>query len=105
MNEPTPSSPTEKVKKPVTFLRCLTGAAISSSLAIALYFLTTSIAQTFAQKPLPTSSAIAQNLSVAVRTLVVGAATLATGLFAVATIGLIALGIQILWQQKKQTNP
>ncbi|MBE9114798.1 DUF3082 domain-containing protein [Lusitaniella coriacea LEGE 07157] len=105
MNDPTPPSAAEKVKKSVTFGQCLTGAAISSSLAIALYFLTTSIAQTFAQKPLPTGSAIAQNLSVAVRTLVVGAATLATGLFAVATVGLIALGIQTLWQQRKQTTP
>jgi len=78
------------------------GSGISGAFAIALYLLTTSIAQTFAAKPIPSSNMFAIKISLAVRTLVVGAATLATAIFAVATVGLIALGIQTLLRQGQQ---
>jgi hypothetical protein len=44
------------------------------------------------------------NIAVAVRTLVLGMSTLATAIFAIATLGLIALGIQLLLQGTKATD-
>mgnify|MGYP005842976475 CR=1 FL=1 len=82
--------------KTATPLRCFTGALISAALAFGLYLLTTSIAQTFAAKPLYTDNMTAIKISIAVRTLVVGLTTLASGVFAISTLGLFGLGIQ-LW--------
>lgn len=89
-----------------TFFNCISGAAISGTIATALYFLTSSIAQTFASKPLASSNQTALNISVAVRTLVVGLSTLATSIFGVIAIGLIVVSIFALIQQfKKPTTP
>lgn len=88
----TPATPSRQS----TPLRCFTGALISGSLAIALYSLTSSIARSFASKPLPTGNVTTTNIAVAVRTLVVGMSTLATAIFAISTLGLVALGIQLL---------
>ncbi len=82
-----------------TPLRCFVGALISGSLAIALYALTSSIARSFASKPLPTGNVTTTNIAVAVRTLVVGTSTLGTAIFAISTLGLVALGIQLLIMQ------
>jgi hypothetical protein len=90
--------------KPVTPLRCFTGAAIASGIATILYFLTQSIIQTFASKPLPTSNVTAVNISIAVRTLVMGLSTLATAIFAIAAVGLVALGIQLFIQQARKPS-
>ncbi|NJN85231.1 MAG: DUF3082 domain-containing protein [Leptolyngbyaceae cyanobacterium SL_7_1] len=79
-----------------TPLRCLTGAIISGALGTALYFLTVSIHSTFANKPLPTTNELAVKISIAVRTLVVGMSALGTTIFWMATLGLIALAIQLL---------
>lgn len=79
-----------------TPLRCLIGAAIASAIATALYSLTSAIATTLAAKPLPTVNATAVNLAIAVRTLVVGVATLGTGVFALAAVGLLLLALQLL---------
>lgn len=103
--KPTPRpDPSTTEEKPVTFRQCLLGSGISSAFAVGLYLLTTSIAQTFAAKPIPSSNAFAIKISLAVRTLVVGAATLATAIFAVATVGLIALGIQTLLRQRQRPS-
>ena len=92
------SSPSEtKAKKP-TPLRCLVGASISGSLGYALYLLTRSISISFATKPIQSNNPFVINLSAAVRTLVVGVATLATCLFAITTLGLILLTIQLVIQ-------
>ncbi|MDJ0728330.1 MAG: DUF3082 domain-containing protein [Prochloraceae cyanobacterium] len=88
-------------KKP-TPLRCLVGASISGSLGYALYLLTTSIAVSFATKPVQSTNPFVINLSAAVRTLVVGVSTLATCLFAITTLGLILLAIQLVIQGFKQ---
>lgn len=90
--------------KKLTPLRCLTGALISGTMAIALYSLTSSIAQTYATKPINSSSPIAINIASAVRTLVVGASTLATFIFALAAVGLVALAGQIILQRLKETG-
>lgn len=86
-----------------TFLNCISGASISGVIAAALYFLTSSIAQTFANKPLASSNPTAINISIAVRTLVVGMSTLATTIFGVITVGLVVVSIYALVQQRK--NP
>jgi hypothetical protein len=110
MNNPTPTeNPAGKsADTAVTLpspLRCLTGALISGGLAIALYSLMTSIAQTFATKPIHSNNPIVVNIAGAVRTLVVGITALATGVFGLVAIGLVALAIQILIQQMTKKKP
>ncbi|NEO83455.1 MAG: DUF3082 domain-containing protein [Spirulina sp. SIO3F2] len=92
---------------PVTPLRCFTGSLTAGGLGTLCYLLMHSIATTFASKPLTAHNITALNIGVAVRTLVVGLATLATGVFAMATIGLLALGIQLLFkgQPQQSSNP
>ena len=92
-------------KPQVTLGRCLLGAMIAAALAIALYFLTASIAQTFAAKPLQTSSELALKISLAVRPLVVGVAALGTGIFGFVSLGLVALGIQTTFFPSKESKP
>jgi len=104
MNNPTPtknsttrsSNPAQTLPTP---LRCLLGAVISGSLAIALYSLTAAIAQTFANKPIHSDNPTVINIASAVRTLVVGIAALGAGIFGVVAIGLVALAIQLLVQK------
>jgi formate/nitrite transporter FocA (FNT family) len=87
-----------------TPMRCFIGALIAGTIATALYFLTHSIIQALGNTPLPTKSITAVNIAVAVRTLVVGVSTLATAVFAIAALGLIALGIQLIIQQPRQPS-
>lgn len=94
--------PTEENK--VTPWRCVQGAVISGALAVALYYLMSSIAFVYATKPVNFTNPIAINIAVAVRTLVIGIAALGAGVFAIVTVGLIALGIQLLFQGDKQKN-
>ena len=111
MNNQTPSenqsgqSPDTKTQP--TVLRCLTGALIAGGLASALYSLTTSIAQSFAAKPIDSDNALVLRISAAVRTLVVGVSTLATGVFGLVAVALVALAIQVFLQQltQKPTPP
>lgn len=87
---------------PPTPGRCFTGAAISGSFALALYYLTHSIIEVFANKPLPKSSMLAMRLGSLVRSLVIGVSSFGTSIFAITTLGLIALGIQLLIKQMRQ---
>ncbi|NEP11009.1 MAG: DUF3082 domain-containing protein [Symploca sp. SIO2C1] len=101
---PTPnqdSQTTENTQTSISPLRCLTGAMISGGLAFAVYSLTSSIAETYANKPIASTNPTAINIAIAVRTLVVGMSTLATFVFSIATVGLVALAIQISIQQLK----
>ncbi|MGA1623415.1 MAG: DUF3082 domain-containing protein [Synechocystis sp.] len=91
--EPTPT------KVPPTPLRCFVGSGISGTLAWGLYWLTSSIALTFATKPVLSDKAIVQRIASAVRTLVLGLASLGTFIFAFVAIGLILLGVQLLFQK------
>lgn len=113
MAEPTPTSESSSKPEaqsssstyvPPTPLRCFIGATISGPIAIALYFLTRSIAETFANKPITTTNELAIKIGLAVRTLVVGMSTLGTGIFAIATLGLIALGIQLIFKDLTSTS-
>ncbi|ABA24485.1 conserved hypothetical protein [Trichormus variabilis ATCC 29413] len=84
---------------PPTPLRCITGAGISGGMGYALYLLMISIATTFAKKPIHSDNQLVISLTSAVRTLVVGIVALGTGIFAIVTIGLLALAVQLLVQQ------
>lgn len=92
-------------KTTVTPFRSLTGSLLAGSLALFLWRLTGSISSTFATHPLQSSSQIAISLSTAVRTLVVGMSAMATGIFALAAVGLVGLSVQILWQRVFQPDP
>jgi type III secretory pathway component EscU len=83
---------------PPSPLRSLTGALMAAVMGLLLYRLTTSIIQSFAAHPTISNNTIVVNLSAAIRTLVVGLATMATGIFAFVTLGLIALAIQAALQ-------
>ncbi|MGB3695147.1 MAG: DUF3082 domain-containing protein [Spirulinaceae cyanobacterium] len=98
------NSESPKEQKTASPWRCLVGAIISGGFGLALYALTSSIAETFAHKPLPSGNVTAMNIAVAVRTLVVGMSALGTGIFTLVSVGLIALMFQILWQQLRTTN-
>lgn len=91
----TPPAETAAGNPPPTPLSCWSGSAVSGAIAVGAYFLTVSIATSFAAKPLPTGNAFAQNIAVAVRTLVVGMGALATGIFGIVALGLLLLGIQV----------
>jgi len=101
---PTSQQDSESAENTQTSLspwRCLTGAMIAGGLAFAAYSLTSSIAQTYAAKPIASTNPTAINIAIAVRTLVVGVSTLATFVFGIATIGLVALAMQISIQKLK----
>lgn len=103
--ESTPSTSSEESStsglKPVTPLQCLIGAIVAGGLSYLLYRMTTSIAVSFATHKIASTSLIVQRVSSAVRTLVVGMATLGTGVFGLAAIGLFALAIQIVIQRTR----
>ena len=89
----------EKIKPAPTPSRCLSGAAISGILALALYYLTVAIATAFANTAVSTKNLFAYKIAIAVRTLVLGVSALGTGIFSLVTLGLIALAIQLSWQK------
>ncbi len=101
---PTPNKDTKPANSPEALpnpLQCLSAALISGGFAIGLYFLTSSIANAFASKPLTSANPTAINISIAMRTLVVGVSTIATALFGIVAVGLVALAIQSSIQQLK----
>ena len=79
--------------------RCLMGSLISGSMAIPLYLLTSSIANSFATKPISSTNTLVLKIASAVRTLVLGVSALGTGIFGLVAIGLFALAIQISVQR------
>jgi hypothetical protein len=94
----------ESSSKKVTPLRCLVGATISGGLAIALYSLMSSIAQTYATKPIVATNPVVLNIAIAVRTLVTGVVALGAGIFAFVALGLLLLGIQLTLQSLRRVN-
>jgi hypothetical protein len=92
----------EPTGKARSLSRSLLGAIISGGGAFALYTLMSSIAETYANKPITSTSLIAVKISIAVRTLVTGVAALAAGIFAFVSLGLLLLTIQMVIQGGKQ---
>lgn len=109
MSEPTPT-PNQDAKATDTSealpspLKSLSATAIAGGFAIALYFLTSSIAQTFASKPITSTNPTAINISAAVRTLVVGISTLATAVFGIVAAGLVIVTIYSTIEQLKNKS-
>lgn len=97
----TSDAKTVSPKAPTSIWRCLSGSAIAAALGYGAYKLTFSIATQFATHPLVSDNYIAIRLSGMVRTLVVGIASMATGIFAFAALGLAVLGLQITLQKFK----
>jgi Protein of unknown function (DUF3082) len=67
-----------------------------------IWQLTQSIAISFARTPIVSDNRIVVRMSTAIRTLVVGMSAMGTGIFALACVGLFALGIQILLTKKPE---
>ena len=95
-------TPIEAEKKDVTPLRCLVGSVMAGGLATGLYSLTYAIASTFARKPITSDNLLVIKIGSAVRTLVVGVASMATFIFGFVAIGLILLAIQLIIQGFKK---
>lgn len=100
-NTPAPSVGAEG-KKSVTPLSCFSGALMAGVLGMLCYRMMVAIATTFAAKPVVSDNTVVLNISVAVRTLVVGIVALGAGVFGITAVGLFLLGIQTLI--KKFTN-
>lgn len=114
MDEPSPklqATPPKSQATPgqtaqqTTPLQCVIGALIAGAIAFGAYFLTQSIAQSFADNPFHTDNMLALRIAIAVRTLVVGIVALATGVFGIAGLGLLALGLQLTVQQFRGRSP
>jgi hypothetical protein len=82
----------------------LVGAVLAGGLGYLLYRMTSAIALSFATHKVQSTSLPVQRISAAVRTLVVGMATMGTGVFALAAFGLLALALQ-LWLQQRRSTP
>lgn len=76
---------------------------MSATLSLLAYRLAASIAATFANKPVVSDNPAVVNISAAVRTLVSGLVALGAGVFGVAALGLLALGIKLIF--KPETQP
>lgn len=78
-------------------IQVMLGGLLSGGFAIALYFLTASIFASFASKPMYSDNQTAMQISVAVRTLVIGGCALVTGVFTITSLGLLALTLQVIF--------
>ncbi len=106
-----PKATTEKAEAeerqappPLTPLRCLVGSGISGAFAWGLYGLTTAIAVTFATKPITSDKMFVIKIAAAVRTLVLGMASLGTFIFSFVAIGLVLLAGQLVLKSLLATD-
>lgn len=97
------SAPTPSKPKSVSAWKTSSGALLAGLFALPLAKMSSLIALSFAEHPFTSDNQTALKISIALRTLVVGLSTLATGIFCVAALGLAALSVQILWQNLRPT--
>lgn len=107
---PSPSDQSTSVDMPSStnmILRCFSGSFVAGTFAVLLYRMMTSVAITFATKPIVSDNPTVHNISAAVRTLVVGMIALGAGVFGMAGLGLFLLGVQIAVQRllKRSESP
>ncbi len=95
----TESSSASTSLKQVTPLRCLIGATLSGVFTFGMYLMTHAIALSFATHKITSNNQAVQRIAAAVRTLVVGLTTLGMGVFGLATLGLLALAVQLTIRQ------
>lgn len=88
----------------ITPLRCFTGGSISGGLAIASYLLTKSVILTYSTMPIKFNNPMAIRIAATVRTLIMGITTMATFVFLMVTVGLVALGIKLIIENMKGIN-
>ncbi len=88
--------PQEENQEKITPFRCFTGASISAGLAVAAYLLTKSVILTYSTIPIKFNNQMATSIASTVRTLIMGITTMATFLFVMVTVGLVALGIKLI---------
>ncbi|HEY9881529.1 MAG TPA: DUF3082 domain-containing protein, partial [Leptolyngbyaceae cyanobacterium] len=107
---PSPSEQNTPVSAPSPtnmILRCFSGSFVAGTFAVLLYRMMTSIAISFATKPIVSDNQAVINISAAVRTLVVGMVALGAGVFGLAGLGLFLLGGQLTLQHllKRSESP
>jgi hypothetical protein len=90
----TPPTAPEKI----TPMRCWLGAVIAGGIGYFVYLLTQAIATSFARTPVTSDNLIVLRITAAVRTLVLGVASLGTFVFAFVALGLLLLGMQLTWK-------
>jgi hypothetical protein len=83
--------------------RCAIGAAISGAMAYGAYILSLRFVAAFS-KPLAMDDRVALNIAVAVRTLIVGIAFLATGICTIVAVGLVILAIYVAIDRKPKPS-
>lgn len=87
--------------KEITPLRCFTGGGISGALAVGAYLLTKSVIQTYMDLPITFDNPMTVRIASTVRTLMMGITTMATFVFVMVTVGLTALGIQLIIKSQR----
>lgn len=101
---PKTTSPESAVAPPSPW-QCFGGSGVAASITVVLYKMTSAIALSFASKVIHTDNVTTQRISAAVRTLVVGLSALGTGIFGLAALGLLGLGIQLLFSRTTSAPP
>lgn len=101
---PKTTSPESAVAPPSPW-QCFGGSGVAASITVVLYKMTSAIALSFASKVIHTDNVTTQRISAAVRTLVVGLSALGTGIFGLAALGLLGLGIQLLFSRTSSVPP
>ncbi|BAQ62313.1 hypothetical protein GM3708_2719 [Geminocystis sp. NIES-3708] len=91
----------QEEQEKITPLRCFTGGSISGGLAIASYLLTKSVILTYSTMPIKFNNPMAIRIAATVRTLIMGITTMATFVFLMVTVGLVALGIKLMIEKMK----
>ncbi|MGL5080892.1 MAG: DUF3082 domain-containing protein [Microcoleaceae cyanobacterium] len=82
----------------LTPFNCFSNGVVLGAIATALYFLTRSVIEVYAHKPVYSDNAVAIRMSVAVKTVVVGLCMMGTAVFGFIALGLVLLGIKLLIQ-------
>ena len=84
-------------------LSCLIGSLLAGTMSIGMYTMTIKIATTFATNPMVQKTTMAINIAAALKTLVVGAAAMGTGISGIISLGLIGLAIQVAFGKNKES--
>jgi hypothetical protein len=95
------SSVQESNEEKITPIRCFTGGAISGGLGFGAYLLSKAIILTYTTMPINFHNQLAVRIATTVRTLVMGLTVMATFLFGMVTVGLVALGIKLIIDNRK----